>query len=108
MKRVLFDEDMPRQLRRDLSEYQIRTVQEEGWSSFKNGELLSRASQTFEVLVTADKRLQYQQNLAQFRIGVVVLATVDTRLPQLRSVLPQIRAAIESVGPGSLVVIKTA
>ena len=108
MRRVLFDEDVPRQLRRDLSEYEICTVQEEGWSSYKNGELLHRGSRTFDVLVTADKRLQYQQNLARFRIGVVVLATVDTRLPHLRSLLPQIRAAIESVGPGSLVIVKTA
>ena len=55
MRRVLFDEDMPRQLRRDLPEFSIRTVQEEGWSALKNGELLRRASEKFDVLVTADQ-----------------------------------------------------
>ena len=58
MKRVLFDEDVPRQLRRALLEFEVRTVQEEGWSSILNGELLRRAAQSFDVLLTADKRLQ--------------------------------------------------
>ena len=105
MKRVLFDEDVPRQLKRDLPEFSVRTVQEEGWSSIKNGELLRRDSQSFDVLVTADRRLHHQQNLAQFTIAVVVLATVDTRLPHLQSRVAQVRAAIEGVGPGSLIVV---
>lgn len=105
MKRVLFDEDVPRQLRRDLVGFEIRTVQEEGWSSVVNGELLRRASVSFDVLLTADKRLQYQQNIPLFRIGVVVLATVDTRVPHLRLRLAQIRTAIESVSPGSVLIV---
>lgn len=79
-----------------------------GWSSSQNGELLRRASGVFDVLLTADKRLQYQQNLSQFGIGVVVLATVDTRLPHLLSRLPQIRDAINSVAPGSVITVTTA
>ena len=105
MRRVLFDEDVPRQLRRDLAEFDIRTVQEEGWSSVLNGELLRRASDSFDVLLTADKRLQYQQNIPQFRIGVVVLATIDTRLPHLRSRVAQIRSAIETVAPGTVLIV---
>ena len=52
MKQVLFDENMPRKLRRDLPKLVVRTAQAEGWSAFKNGELLSRASEKFDVLVT--------------------------------------------------------
>jgi hypothetical protein len=96
---------MPRQLRRDLPEFEIRTVQEEGWSSLKNGELLRRSSASFDVLVTADQRLQHQQNIAAFNIGVVVIVTVDTRLPNLRKALPTLRTAISNVEPGSLVVV---
>jgi Domain of unknown function (DUF5615) len=107
VRRVLFDEDVPRQLRLDLHEFEIRTVQEEGWASVKNGELLQRASQAFAVLVTADQRLQYQQDIPRFQIGVVVIAARDTRLPSLKSVIPQLRAAIGSVGPGSVIVVKT-
>jgi hypothetical protein len=105
LKRVLFDEDMPRQLRRDLPEFEIRTVQEQGWSSVQNGELLRRASASFDVLVTADQRLQHQQNIASFNIGVVVIVAVDTRLPSLRTALPQLRIAISNVMPGSLVIV---
>ena len=108
MKRVLFDEDMPRQLRRDLPEFEILTVQEEGWSSVKNGELLRRASAAFDVFVTADKRLEKQQNIPKFKIGVVVVATVDTRLPSMRSVLKQLRSAISSVTPGTVIIVTTA
>ncbi len=108
MRRVLFDEDMPRQLRRDLLEFAIRTVQEEGWSSFKNGVLLRQASAAgFDVLVSADQRLQYQQNIATFKIGVVVIETVDTRLPSLRTALPDLRTAISEVKPGSLLIVRT-
>lgn len=106
MKRVLFDEDVPRQLRRDLPEFTIRTVQEEGWSSVRNGELLRRASETFDVLVTADQRLQYQQNIRQFRIGVVVLDVRDTRLPHLRLLLSELRSAIAAVAPGAVIRVK--
>lgn len=86
MKRVLFDEDVPRQLRRDLRAFDIRTVQEKGWSSVKNGELLRRASVEFDVFVTADKNLQYQQNIAKFKIGVVVLALRDARAAEWSNV----------------------
>ena len=61
MKRVLFDENMPRKLRRDLPEFFIRTAQEEGWSAFKNGDLLRRATLRFDVLVTIDQRMRYQR-----------------------------------------------
>lgn len=100
MRRVLFDEDVPRQLRRDLPEFFIRTVQEQGWSSLKNGQLLRTASPHFDVLLTADKNLQYQQHLEKFSVGVVVLASPDTRLPNLRTLLSEIRAALATAKPG--------
>jgi hypothetical protein len=96
---------MPRQLRRDLPEFEIRTVQEEGWSSVHNGELLRLASTTFDVLVTADQRLEYQQNLKELPMGVVVISVRDTRLPSLRTLLPELREAIAAVARGSLVVV---
>lgn len=102
MRRVLFDEDVPRDLRRDLSDFYVRTVQEESWSSLKNGELLRSASREFDVFVTADKNLQYQQNISRFTLGVVVLAPRDTRLPSLRALLPDIRFAIATVEPGTV------
>ena len=101
MRRVLFDEDVPRQLRRDLPDFFIRTVQEQGWSALKNGQLLRIASSEFDVMLTADKNLQYQQHLSDFSIGVVVLAARDARLPSLRSAIAQIRQALNDARPGA-------
>ena len=108
MRRVLFDEDVPRQLRRDLTEFEIRTVQEQGWSSLQNGALLNRAAKQFAVFVTADTNLQYQQNIQRHEIGIVVIATGDTRLPSIRTVLPELRMRIATVEPRMLVIVPTA
>ena len=74
MKKVLFDEDVPRPLRRDLPGFEIRTVVEMGWSGVKNGELLRKAQDAFDVFLTADQNLPYQQNIPNLDLGVVVLA----------------------------------
>ncbi|HEX6097580.1 MAG TPA: hypothetical protein VF432_14730 [Thermoanaerobaculia bacterium] len=102
MKRVLLDENLPRKLRRDLSELEVRTVQEERWTSFANGDLLGRAQDRFDVLLTADRRLQFQQNLARFNIGVVVILTVSLQYRHIRLAIEPIRAALATVGPGEV------
>lgn len=103
MKRVLFDENLPRLLRRKLPEFEIRTVQEEGWGSFRNGELLRRAEDSFDVLLTADRRMQYQQKLASFRIGVVVIDTPRLDLHLLEGSVDELRDAIASVERGQVI-----
>ena len=73
--RVLLDEQLPRHLTRELAVHDVRTVRQQGWTGTKNGELLRRAvAAGFEVFLTADQNLQFQQNLAQLRLAVVVLA----------------------------------
>ena len=99
---------MPRKLRRDLPSFAIRTAQEEGWSAFKNGELLTRAAMTFDVLVTIDQRMRYQQNMTRFDIGVVVIEIPDTRFVHLRALVSEINDAIVKVMPGEVVVVKPA
>jgi len=108
VKRVLFDENMPRKLRRDLPGFFVRTAQEEGWSAFKNGDLLRRAAVAFDVLVTIDQRMRYQQNVTQLQIGVVVIEVPDTRLIYLRALLPQLRQAIERIEAGEVIVVTKA
>lgn len=100
MKRVLLDENLPRKLRRDLPEFFVRTVQEENWTSFANGELLGRAQDRFDVLLTADRRLQFQQNLARFNIGVVVILTVSLQYSRIRVAIEEIRRALAVAEPG--------
>ena len=108
MKRVLFDESMPRKLRRDLPEFAVRTVQEEGWAGFKNGALLARVGAKFDVLVTVDQNMRHQQNMARLTIGVVVIEVPDTRLVHLRPLVPDLREAIRNVLPGEVVIVKGA
>jgi hypothetical protein len=102
VKRVLFDENLPRLLRRSLTEFEIRTVQEEGWGSYRNGDLLRRAEGTFDVLLTADRRMQYQQKLTAFGIGVVVIVTPRLQLRLLESAVDSLRTAIANVQPGEV------
>jgi predicted nuclease of predicted toxin-antitoxin system len=108
VRRVLFDENMPRKLRRDLPEFFIRTAQEQGWSSFRNGMLLREASGSFDVLVTIDQRMRYQQNVRQFDLGIVVIEVPDTRLVHLRPLVSELRDAIERVQTGEVIVVKPA
>lgn len=93
---------MPRKLRRDLPEFFIRTAQEEGWSAFQNGELLQRAAEKFEVIVTIDQRMRYQQNVPRLGIGAVIIEVRDTRLVHLRQLVSELRDAIEHVSPGEV------
>jgi hypothetical protein len=97
---------MPRNLRRDLPQLAIHTVQEEGWAGLENGDLLGRAAENFDVLVTVDQRLRHQQNVRQFAIGIVVIETWDTKLGNLRTALRQIESAIDEVKPGAVVVVR--
>lgn len=100
--RVLFDQGTPVPLRQFLPGHHVSTAYELGWATLKNGELLSSAeAQGFEVLVTTDANLRYQQNLAARRIAVVVLAT--TSWPRIRVVAEAVATAINSACVGSYV-----
>ena len=98
--RVLFDQGTPAPLRNHLSGHQVSTAFELGWSGLKNGELLEQAqSHGFEVLVTTDQNLKYQQNLTERQIAVVVLGS--TSWPRIQKALPGIVEAISSIEPNS-------
>ena len=71
--RILFDQGTPVPLRKHLVSHQIETAYEQGWGSFQNGELLTQAEANgFEVLVTTDQNLKFQQNLSSRRISIIV------------------------------------
>lgn len=100
--RVLFDQGTPVPLRTHLSGHQVSTTYELGWGSLKNGELLQQAeSQGFEVLVTTDQNLKYQQNLAGRKIAVVALSA--TSWPRIQKVLPHIVEAVNAIKPNGYV-----
>lgn len=105
MARVLLDESIPRQLGPALEGHEVQTVPQIGWAGISNGELLRRAEEQLDVLVTGDQNLQYQQNLAAVNLGLVVVAALDTRVSTVLLLAPQIAEAIADVEPGSVKVV---
>ncbi|BDI17483.1 hypothetical protein ANSO36C_32850 [Nostoc cf. commune SO-36] len=104
--RILLDECVPRPLRRELTDYEVRTVVEMGWSGKKNGELLQlMAKENFTILLTTDQNLRYQQNLQQAGVAVVVLVASSNRLPDLLPLIPSVRSTIATIAPGVVVEI---
>ena len=73
--RILLDEGVPIQIRKALGTNSVTTVQEAGWSSFTNGELLSVAEGAFDLFITADQNLKYQQNLTGRKIAILELSS---------------------------------
>ena len=100
--RILLDESLPRELRDDLPGHAVKTVTEVGWSGVRNGELLRRAAENFDVFVTADQNLQYQQNLAALPVAVVVLVARNNRIQSLQPLVPALLARLASLAPRSL------
>jgi hypothetical protein len=92
--RVLFDQGTPEPLRHLLTQHEVATAYERGWSRLKNGELLDAAEkEDFAVLVTTDTYLRYQQNLQTRRIAIVVLTS--TSWPRIQRATSAIVGAIE-------------
>jgi hypothetical protein len=102
--RILLDECAPRPLKRELADYEIRTVVEMGWSGKKNGELLKLMSQEgFTILLTTDQNLRYQQNLEQAGVAVVVLIARSNRLPDLVPLILDVRSILNTIVPGQVI-----
>ena len=101
--KLLLDESLPRHLKAEFTGHETRTVPEMGWQGKKNGELLGLAADSFDVFVTADQNLEFQQNLVSVNLGIVVLAAVTTRLDDLRPLIPQALQIIETIRPGQVV-----
>ncbi len=99
--RVLFDQVTPVPLRRYLSGHPVSTAFEKGWSQLVNGESLAKAEDQFDVLVTTDKNLRYQQNLTGRKIAVVILPF--TSWPKLQMRVVDIASAIEALQPGDYI-----
>ena len=103
--RVLLDECLPRRLKRDLVGHEARTAPEVGWASKRNGELLRLAEREFDVFLTVDRKLRYQQNLAAFNIAVVVMVAVTNRLLDLQPLIPQVLETLADAKPGQAAVV---
>jgi hypothetical protein len=103
--KILFDQGTPVPLRRHLPRHDVVTAAEMDWSQLTNGELLAAATEAgFEVLVTTDQNLRYQQNLKDRRIAVVVLMTASW--PRISKKADKVAAAIEGVRSGDYIEVE--
>jgi glutamate racemase len=103
--KILFDQGTPVPLRRHTRPHVVDTTHENDWSTVANGDLLRLAeSHGYDVLVTTDQNLRYQQNLTDRKIGIVVLMT--TSWPRLQQRIPDIIAAITSAQGGAYVEVE--
>ncbi len=102
--RILFDQGTPVQIRRSLEAHTVKTSREQGWSTLANSELLRVAEEAgFDVLLTTDKNIRFQQNLEGRRIAVVVLG--NGLWPFVKPMLPQVATAVETAIAGTLVMV---
>ena len=101
--RILLDESLPRPLGLALIGHDVSTVQEESWTSLSNGALLHQAATAFDVLTTADRNIEFQQNLATLPIAMVVLVANSNRLESLEPLIPGVLEVPKTLSPKTLV-----
>ena len=99
--RVLLDESVPWQIRPAFAAHTVETVQERGWTSVTNGELLRLAESNFDVFVTADKNLKYQQNLSGRRLAILELSTNKRRIVEAN--LDLIKFTVDNMTAGNFI-----
>jgi predicted nuclease of predicted toxin-antitoxin system len=98
--KVLIDECVDWRLARDIPGHSVKTARQMGWTTIKNGELLALAAAEFDVFVTVDRNLSFQQKLGSYPVAAIVLAAKSNRLADLRPLVPKLLEAIERAKPG--------
>jgi len=107
--RILLDENVDRRLKRDLTgEHEIITVAEAGWAGKNNGELLRLAENRFDVLLSTDKGIPYQQNVSRFDLAVVLLRARSNSYEDLAPLMDKVNGKLEQVQPGTVLRISSA
>jgi hypothetical protein len=101
--KIIIDECVPHIVKKRLPHRQIKTVQEMNWAGVKNGELLKLVEADFEIFITSDKNLRYQQNLQNRRFSIILLPS--NQVPAIEKLLPQIDEALENIQPNDFIEI---
>ena len=99
------DECIDRRFAREIIGYEVKTVPQMGWAGVKNGQLLTLAVEEFDVFVTVDRNLSFQQNLPQFDIAVVVLQAPSNSLAAIKPLASKLLAVLDSVGKSQVTIV---
>lgn len=105
---VLLDECVPRKLGMALSPHAYSTVPREGWSGIKNDRLLAIASSRFDVVLTVDRNLQFEQNPATLPIAVIVMRAASNRTKDLLPLMPHVLQRLKTIQRGQLLLVSNA
>lgn len=101
--KILLDECTPRLVKKRLPQFFIRTAQELGWTGIKNGKLLSLAEGQFDVLVSTDQNLPFQQNLTGKKLAVIILPS--NKVPIVAQLISAIEQSLQAIQPGTFIEI---
>ena len=104
--RILLDENLDWRLARSLPGHEVESVQRNGWAGIKNGELLARAEGVFDVFVTMDGNIAFQQSYARLRLAIVTLRARSNRLRDTEPLMPRLLASLSALTPGTLTVVE--
>ena len=99
--KILLDESVPRLLKVRLPRHNISTVQEMGWAGIQNGELLRRAEELFDVFITADQNLRYQQQLTGRKLAILVLPS--NQVPAVAQLVTVVESLLMTVQSGAVI-----
>lgn len=105
--KLLLDECIDRKLVKEFVGYEVKTVPQMGWAGVKNGQLLALAEAEFDVFITVDRNLSFQQNLPQFDMAVIVLQATSNRLADLKPLLPKVLSILTTAAKGEATVVST-
>ena len=103
---MLLDECVPRKLKGELPGHDVQTITDKGWSGIKNGPLLRRAAQEFDVFLTVDQGIEYQQNLLGLDLAIIVMAAATNDIDDLRPLMPRVRETLSSISPRSIIKVQ--
>jgi hypothetical protein len=103
--KVLLDECVTHYLKRDFAGHDVFTVEEAGFKGLKNGQLLQAASGKYDVLITVDRNLQYQQNLKNIGVAVIILKAQRSTYPMLKPLMPQVLLLLGRIKEGEIVTV---
>src|SRR5437588_2217484 len=103
MMRLLLDECVPHDFKKDLGPHDAATVEEAGYKGMTNGALLQAASESFDALITVDRNLPHQQNISSFPIALIVINAGGITYDHLKAVAQQVLAALNHAKAGEVV-----
>ena len=103
--KILLDECVDRRFGRELVGHDVRTVPQMGWAGIKNGELMKLAVDEFDIFLTVDRNLSYQQDVSKFDLVVLVIHSLSNRYTDLKPFAELVLTSIDSRVPGTATVL---